>query len=273
MRMFDIKRILPALCLGSLVWLSSAGPGRADHVHFYVDALPPYAVLHDNGPPTGFAVALMGALMNTVGEHFSPSDVEVMTWARSVNHVEVVPKTALLVLTKLPERVDRYKWVGPLDELPIGVIAPKDSGVVIDRPEDLLNYRVGIVRNTAPYRVLLHDLPEIAPNLVMFSGIPALLRMLRERRVDAIVQAVRAAKQLMPAEGMNPDDYTAVFMLGSLPIYFGFNKSTDDSLIHRLQSALDKFKEVDALGSSPYERMREKYFGRELPNVAGAGAE
>ena len=273
MGILKIKCVLLALCLWSLAVLLSAGPARADHVQFYVDALPPYAVLHDNGPPTGFAVALMEQLMRMAGEHFDASDVSVMTWARAVHHVEVVPNTALLVLTKLPQRVAHYKWVGPLDLLPVGVIAHKDSGVVVDRLEDLLKYRVGIVRSTAPYLVLTRDLPEIGPNLVLFSGIPALLRMLRERRVDVIVQADRASKELMGAEGMDASEYSTIFHLAPLAVYFGFNKSTDDGLIRRLQSALDRFKEPGSSGVSPYERMRKAYFGEmAVRSVDGAWA-
>ena len=54
-----LRIALFSLTLGSFLLLASGGPVRADHVQFYVDALPPYAVLHDDGPPTGFAVALM----------------------------------------------------------------------------------------------------------------------------------------------------------------------------------------------------------------------
>ncbi|OIQ51280.1 Bacterial extracellular solute-binding protein, family 3 [Pseudodesulfovibrio hydrargyri] len=273
MGIYKIKCVLLALCLWSFVALLSAEPALADHVQFYVDALPPYAVLHDDGPPTGFAVALMERLMRTAGEHFDATDVAVMTWARAVHHVEVVPHAALLVLTKLPERADRYKWVGPLDLLPVGVIARRDSGVVVERLEDLLKYRVGIVRNTAPYRVLIRDLPEVGPNLVLLSGIPALLRMLRERRVDVIVQADRASRELMRGEGMDADEYATIFHLAPLAVYFGFNKSTDDGLIHRLQSALDRFKEPDSSGVSPYSRMREAYFGRPAPGVEEKKAE
>lgn len=273
MQSFKVKNALFALTLGSLLLLVSAGRAWADHVQFYVDALPPYVVLHDDGPPTGFAMALVARLMRTSGEHFDASDVSVMPWARAVHHVEVAPRTALLVLTKLPERADRYKWVGPLDILPIGVIAPKDSGVVVDRLEDLVKYRVGIVRNTAPSRVLIRDLPEVGPNLVLLSGIPALLRMLRERRVDVIIQADEATKVLMVEEGMNADDYSTIFHLAPLAIYFGFNKSTDDGLIHRLQSALDRFKEPDSSGISPYRRMRETYFGNPASAVEAKKAE
>jgi polar amino acid transport system substrate-binding protein len=255
------KYVLLFLLFGSFFGLVTAGSVRADNIRFYVDALPPYAVLHEDGPPTGFAVALMEQLMRSCGEHFDASEVSVMNWARAVHHVEIVPHTALLVLTKLPERADRYKWVGPLDLLPVGVIARKDSGIVVDRLEDLLKYRVGIVRNTAPYRVLVRDLPEVGPNLVLLSGIPALLRMLREKRVDVIVQADMAAKELMDGEGMNADEYATIFHLAPLAVYFGFNKSTDDGLILRLQEALDRFKEPDSSGTSPYSRMRGAYFG------------
>jgi polar amino acid transport system substrate-binding protein len=260
------------LFLLGLVVLVTSGTARADHVRFYVDGLPPYAVLHDDGPPTGFAVALMGQLMHFAGEHFAPDDIKVMTWARAVHEVEVMPGTALLVLARLPERIDRFKWVGPMDSLPIGVFARKDSGVVVSRLEDLKKYSIGMVRNTAPYRVLIKALPGIWQNMIMLSAIPAQLRMLREGRVDVIVQAIGASNRLMGDEDMAADDYHVIFRFEPLQIYFGFNKSTDDGLIDRLQSALDRFKEPDFSGISPYSRMRAAYFGKAAP-VAVEGTE
>ncbi|WP_371388198.1 substrate-binding periplasmic protein [Pseudodesulfovibrio karagichevae] len=260
---------LLALCLWTIALLCSADPARADHVRFYVDALPPYAELRDDGPPTGFAVALMGRLMHSVHEHFDPSDVTVMTWARAVHEVEVMPGTALLVLARLPERIDRFKWVGPLDSLPIGVFARKGAGVEVNRLEDLKKYSIGMVRNTAPYRVLIKSLPSVRQNMVMLSGIPAQLRMLREGRVDVIVQAIGASIRLMGDEGMPAENFRVVYRFEPLQIYFGFNKSTDDGLIRRLQSALDRFKEPDSSGSSPYIRLREAYFDEPAPVVEG----
>jgi len=256
-------------------WLSIPRPalcGSADQVRFYVDGLPPYAVVHPHGPPTGFAVELMGEMMRAVGERFDPDGVMVMNWARAIHHVETAPDTCLLILARLPERLGRYKWVGPLDELPIWVIAHKDAGVAVNRVEDLLNYRVGMVRDTAPHHVLIRELPGIGQNLVLVSGIPALLRMLREGRVDVVIQATEAARTRMVREGMDTDEYAAVFMFGKMPIYFGFNQSVDDAFLGRLQTALDRLKEPDGSGSSPYERMRAKYFPGEASLDGGQGA-
>lgn len=269
MGMFKVKKILPFLIFWMSAVLGAPEVAWADHVRFYVDGLPPYAVLHDNGPPSGFAVDLMGRLMHSVGEHFAPSDIKVMTWARAVREVEIVPGTALLVLARLPERIDRFKWVGPLDTLPIGVFARKDSGVVVKKMTDLKRYSIGMVRNTAPYRVLIKALPGIWQNLIMLSGIPAQLRMLREGRVDVIVQAVGASNRLMGDEGMAAGDYSVVYRFEPLQIYFGFNKSTDDRLIARLQTALDRFKEVDASGTSPYSRLRGAYFDQAASGADG----
>lgn len=262
------KYVFLFLCLCGLVVLASPGTGRADHIRFYVDGLPPYAVLQDQGPPTGFAVDLMGRLMHSVGEHFAPTDIKVMTWARAVHEVEVVPGTALLVLAKLPERLGRFKWVGPLDTLPIGVLARKDSGITVQEIGDLKEHSIGMVRNTAPYLVLINTLPGLGQNLVLLSGIPAQLRMLREGRVDLIVQAVDASNRLMDEEGMESADYHVVYRFEPLRIYFGFNKSTDDRLIRRLQAALDRFKEGDSSGTSPYDRLRQEYFGWAAPDSA-----
>ena len=264
--------ILLAILFGWLAIPRPAVCGSADQVRFYVDGLPPYAVVHPHGPPTGFAVELMGEMMRAAGERFDPDAVMVMNWARAIHHVETAPDTCLLVLARLPERLSRYKWVGPLDELPIWVIAHKNAGVAVNRLEDLLNYRVGMVRDTAPHQALIRKLPEIGPNLVLLSGIPALLRMLREDRVDVIIQAAEAARARMAREGMEADEYSALFKLGEMPIYFGFNKSVDDALLDRLQKALDRLKVPDGTGTSPYQRMRAKYFPGEASFDGGKGA-
>lgn len=262
---FRLKYIFPSLCLWGVLALASAGPARADHVRFYVDGLPPYSILHRDGPPSGFAVDLMGRMMHSVGEHFAPSDIKVLPWARAVREVEIVPDAALLVLARLPERIGRFKWVGPLDTLPMGAFARRGAGVKVERLEDLKRYSLGMVRNTAPTLVLISALPGIDKQFVMLSGIPAQLRMLREGRVDVIVQALDATHGMMSGEGLAKDDYEVVYRLKPLTIYFGFNKETDDGLIDRLQTALDELKKVDATGSSPYDRLRETYFGKRTP--------
>ncbi|WP_316901397.1 transporter substrate-binding domain-containing protein [Pseudodesulfovibrio indicus] len=268
---FRFRFVLLSLCVGFFT-LVAARSALGDHVRFYGDGLAPYVVVHDDGPPTGFAVALMQLMMHSIGEHFAPSDIKVLPWARAVHEVEIAPRSALIVLGQLPERLDRFKWVGPLDELPLGAYARRGAGVRVERLEDLTRYRIGVVRNTSPIQILINALPGIENNFVMLSGIPAQLRMLREGRVDVIVQALGAIDRMMSAEEMVADDYQVVYRFEPLMIYFGFNKDTDEGLIDRLQSALDSFKKVDASGSSPYSRLRERYFS-ETPPLDAEGAE
>ncbi|MGE4192579.1 MAG: substrate-binding periplasmic protein [Pseudodesulfovibrio sp.] len=270
---FRLKFVLLSLCAAFLA-LFPARPALGDHVRFYADGLPPYAVLHDDGPPTGFAVELMGLMMHSIGEHFAPSDIKVLPWARAVHEVEIVPSSALIVLAQLPERLGRFKWVGPLDVIHIGAYARRRSGVKVERLEDLKRYSLGMVRNTSPIHIVVKALPGIEKNMVMLSGIPAQLRMLREGRVDVIVQALGATERMMGDEGMAAEDYRILYRFEPLTVYFGFNRNTDDELIDRLQSALDNFKKVDASGSSPYSRLRETYFGGTSPlDVEGAEGE
>lgn len=238
-------------------------PSPAWGLNFYVGGLPPYAWVDAPGPPRGLAVELMQRIMEAAGEPFSPEQVEVINWARAVHEVEFAPGAALLVLARLPEREGRFKWVGPIDRVDIGVFARADSGIVIREPSDILGHSIGVVRNTAPILLLLSVVPEARGDLVLLSSIPTQLRMLREKRLDLIVQATDAVRKMMLGEEMEQQDYALIHPLGTLNLYFGFHKDTDDALIRKLQGALDRLKEPDREGSSPYSRMKDRYLSEQ----------
>ena len=232
----------------------------AQELRFYVGGLPPYARVDQPGSPTGLAVDLMQSMMERIGKPFSADQITVINWARAVHEVEYSDGTALLILARLPEREDRFKWVGPIDRIDIGIFARRDSGIVISEPSDMLTHSIGVVRNTAPILLLLSVLPEAENNLELLSGIPTQLRMLRESRVDLIVQANDAVQMMMTGHDMEQSEYAMAYPLGTLDLYFGFHKGTDDSLIELLQDALDRLKEPDMDGSSPYSRLKDRYF-------------
>lgn len=187
----------------------------------------------------------------------------VTNWARAVRDVEVSPGHALLILARLPDRMGRYKWVGPIAEMPMGAFSRKGDNIRLTDEKELLNYRLGMVRDTAMIQVLKAALPGIEKNMVQVSRIETQLRLLGAGRVDLIVQAVRGTKKTMDVLGMDADDYPVALMLDPLELHFGFNIKISDEYIARLQAALDRLKLKDADGSSRYDRIKEKYFGPE----------
>ncbi|MCJ2163107.1 MULTISPECIES: transporter substrate-binding domain-containing protein [unclassified Pseudodesulfovibrio] len=251
------QKLFVFLCV---VLLGFPFPVQAHGIHFYAGNLPPFIILRPDGPPTGFAVDLLRDVLQAAGESFYPDNIEVTNWARAVTEVETLPGKALLCLALFPERRDKFKWVGPIDVMAMGVFAPKMRGISIVDGAELKKYRIGMVRNTAPVKILLGKYPGIDKSMVLLSSIVTQLRMLEEGRVDLVVQAPLAIRQLMREQGMASDEYPMVYAFESMSLYFGFNKATDDDYIARLQAGLDRLKVRDANGTSRYERLRALYF-------------
>ncbi|BDQ35342.1 substrate-binding periplasmic protein [Pseudodesulfovibrio portus] len=253
-----VKRgVLVLFCLAAACWPS---PGLAERVLFYADDLPPYIQLHKQGVPTGFAVELLWEIVREAGIPEVDVSIEKSNWARAVSSVRTLPGTALLCLARLPERIDVYKWVGPIDSMEVGLFADGAAKIVMDKEEDIFRYRIGVVRNTALQLALLKAYPGIEQNLVELRGIGTQLKMLREGRVDLIAQALQGTRRMMPTHGMRPENYPLVRRLEPLRMYFGFNTSVSDAFIAQLQEALDRLKISKRGEKSRYEQIKAKYF-------------
>ena len=58
----------------------------------------------------------------------------------------------------------------------------------------------------------------------------------------------------LKANGFNPADYESVYVLNSKELYFAFHKDTPDSVIEKLQAALDSVK-----ADGEYEKILDRY--------------
>ena len=263
------RRLLILFCFVAACWPSSA---PAESVLFYADDLPPYIQLHGQAPPTGFAVELIREMVREAGMPESDITIEVMNWARAVYTVRTVSGTALLCLARLPERVDWYKWVGPIDFMKVGLFANGTAGISLEKAEDLFRYRIGVVRNTALEFSLIAAHPGVEGNLVELRSIDTQLKMLREGRVDLIAQGLLATRGMMSRHDMRQEEYVLVRELEPLKMYFGFNASVSDAFIARLQAALDRLKRCKSGEKSRYEQIKAKYFSPARGDGAPSGS-
>ncbi|BCS90289.1 substrate-binding periplasmic protein [Pseudodesulfovibrio sediminis] len=241
----------------------TAVPVQSDDIRFYAGSLAPMIQLEPDGKITGFSVDLLKEVLAEAGETFSEDIILKTNWGRAVHDVEVTPGTALLALTLLPDRQDRFKWVGPINEIQIGVFGRKADNLVIRHTDDLFKYRIAMVRNTAPMLMLVNSLPGIEEHIVKVSSIRTQLRILHAGRVDLIIQAVKASRHLMQEEGLETEEFSLLYLVEPTRLYYGFNKTTDDEYITRLQAALDRLKRKAVDGRSRYDRIRAKYFSDE----------
>ncbi|WP_210772215.1 transporter substrate-binding domain-containing protein [Pseudodesulfovibrio sp. zrk46] len=238
-RLIDGFRLL---CLSIAVVFFMIGGVNAAEFTVYVGRVAPFTMVAHNGEVTGAAVDLMVNVMQMAGRPIDRSQVKNISWARAVYEVEHTPDSMVFCMARTPQREDKYKWVGPIAELNLGLLGKKEPRIEITNNSEVAAYRIGVVRNSGPMQIL-EDVYEIPHSkLTLLPSDTAQFKMLAQGRVDLITQADTAAPDWLAKLNMDQSDYEMVHVMKKLQLYAAFNKETDDAFINKAQAALDAIK-------------------------------
>ena len=215
---------------------------------------PPFSFLNKTDVQ-GMAVELLDEILKNTGRRESIENIEYLPWARSYKIIQENPGTILFPMAKTAVREKLFKWVGPIYNLQIGIIARKDSDITINSIEDLEHYIVGTVRDGAPEQLLL-DAGTNINNLERVTSIELNLKKLVFGRINMLAYNVPSALYNLKLMGEDLNNYEVVYIIKELGLYYGFHISTDPLIIELLQKALDNQKETGG-----YDRITAKYFG------------
>jgi len=244
----------------SLIVLFCPQVAVADDFTVYVGRIPPFTYIDELGVARGAAVDVVLELMNDIGKPVDRKGIKYLSWARAVEDAETIPGTMLFCIARTPQREAKFKWVGPIAELNLGLIAEKSRNIVIKSKDDVKRYNIGVIRNSAPLQLLelSYNIPK--SKITLLSSDELQFKMLKERRVDLVTQADTAAPSFIKNVGLDPDDFEMVHVMNHLKLYVAFNKQTDDLVIGDLQKALEKMKTPKAGGKSRYDEIMAHYF-------------
>ena len=252
-----------AICL-LLLLLSSPGLLFAQPpIRVMTENLPPFNYIKD-GQVVGVATEVVRAVFHQAGCPMAQGGIQVYPWTRAYYEVQHFPNTALYSMARTAEREDLFKWVGPISDVTLGVIAKKNRRIKITDIEDFKQYRIGTVRDGAPEQLLVKAGVNIEQlNRLAFPEMN--IKKLQNDRIDLFVFNVQTTRHLMLTLGINPEDYETVFSLKNMDLYIGLYKRTDETLITALQVALDELKQPEDDGVSRFERIIKKYLTGNKP--------
>jgi len=205
------------------------------------EELPPFNY-SENGKVVGISADLLVEICAKAGVSIERSDVKILPWARAYNTVQNKDRSVLFSMARTEQREKLFKWVGPIYQLEIGLIAPKKAGIQIASASDLKKYRIGTVIEGAPEQLLVKQGMELA-RLDRLSNPENNIKKLAAGRIDMFSFNVPTAKHLMKKQGLNIDDYETVYSLKKAELYFAFNQEVSAKTIEALQDALKSLKE------------------------------
>lgn len=219
-----------------------------DDIVFITENYPPYNFKMD-GKLQGISVELLLLIFQKLNATQSLNDITLKPWARGYNALVKKKNTCLFSAVRTPERENLFKWVGPIAETTISLIARKDQNIIIKSEQDLMHYKIGAVIDDVGEQLLLQAGVKLK-NLDRIGGInviPRSIKKLNKGRFEVWAYVEDVALWGIQKNGFTTSDYEVVYRLGNGALYYAFHESTADTLIKELQGALDELKEEGKL--------------------------
>lgn len=224
----------------SLVFLvSSLISAEVDKIKIITENSPSSNMVID-GKLTGYGVDILEKMLQKVNSDKTRDDFEVLPWARGYSMVQKDPNTMLFAMLRTKQREKLFKWVGPIDNSIVALIAKKERKIKINSIEDMKKYSIGTVKD---------DVAELAvkelgiTSFDSISGTKAIetsIKKLQRDRIDLF--AYSYVIDTWKIKGFNPKEYENVYTLKEDSLYYAFHKDTDQKILDQLQNALDSLK-------------------------------
>lgn len=231
----------------------------AQSMTVYAGHLPPFILDESHGEVRGAVVEVVVEMMKIAGDPIDVDSIRRINWARAIEEVETSPDTMIFCMGRTLQRETKFKWVGPVASLNLGLVARKSSRITINNPGEIRQYSLGVVRNSAPVQILEkgYDIPVEMLSLVADDFFQ--FKMLNAGRVELITQADVAVPAILDSLGYSHSDYEMVYVMNHLDLFVAVNKGTSDERIAKMQAALNELKTAKGNLMSRYDQIMKKY--------------
>ncbi|MFT6985933.1 MAG: polar amino acid transport system substrate-binding protein [Psychromonas sp.] len=237
---YIISYLIVLLCFSMPAYTQSK---PIDDIYFITENYPPFN-FEENGKLQGISIDLLLLMLNKLHAKQTLADIHLKPWARGYNALLANANTCLFSTLRTEEREKLFKWVGPISAISISLIARKDKNIQITSKQDLLKYKIGVVRDDAGEQLLLKA-GVAFENLDQIGGVNVIaqsIRKLNKGRFDLLAYGDQAAIRTMKKQGFDFNNYEIVYSLKKGEIYYACNKEMSELLIQGLQNALDALK-------------------------------
>ncbi|MGR2820719.1 transporter substrate-binding domain-containing protein [Vibrio vulnificus] len=244
--------------LASLLATVAIAKSDLQSITYLTEEYPPYNFT-ENGELHGIAVDLLVAATARATQPVAKEDISVQPWARAYRTVLINKDTVLFSTTRTKLRENLFNWVGPISATRIVVMAKKSAQISIKRPNDLIQYRIGVIRDDVGEQLLL-ELGVPRNSMQESSYAATLAEQLYKGRIDLWAYEENVATWWISKGGFNSEDFEPVYVLQEGELYYAFNKDVDGTSVRALQQAIDALKHTsDDENQTFYQSIVSKY--------------
>jgi len=248
------------LSLFLLLTLTPYVYGQGPHDVIWMTEEYPPLNYSENQVRKGQFVEILLQIWKKVGIEKSAQEIQILPWARAYLQLQTIPNTALFAMNRTPGREKKFKWVGPVSLLPLGIIANKGKQYKFKSMEEvngtISKGRLGVVRSDSGE----HHFLEQNGDSTLLHRVTAgeqLVKMLDRGRFDAISYLHNVVVYNMKKSRINTHRYELVYALTKNNSgWFGFHKDTPQKTIDIFQQAFDELTTqgvIDKIGEAYLE--------------------
>lgn len=252
--------LLRLMSLWLFGWLCAIPAFAADPV-VYAGPNPPFN-FREKGLIKGLGVDLLEASMATIRAPFTQEEIRLDAWNKAYDAALEHPTTFLISTARLKDRESLFQWVGPLATVQLGIITKRKTQIAKsnDTFEILRPLRIATIKETAAETVLFKEFGA-HPNLNITRVSTPLqgYKMLEYDRIDALIYTDVPFVYYLVSEGLDVKQYKMAHVLLNTDYYIAAGKNVPKEQIYIMQATLNKLKEPDASGRSPYQRLVARY--------------
>jgi len=213
---------------------------------------PPYNYM-ENSQVVGFSTKVVEEVVRKAGIQGKP---ELYPWSRAYKIVSDEENTLIYTITRNNERESLFKWVGPLASRTIFLFKLKErKNIEINSIEDAKKYIIGVTRDDGFSLSLMKKGFEIGKNIYPVSKEEQNIEKLFSGRVDLVGNVELSMVHIVKLLGLDFNKLTKAYELPSKDAYYmALNKKTSDTIVNKLQKALDEIKQ-----NGTYQSIKDKY--------------
>lgn len=175
-------------------------------------------------------------------------DFVEMPWSRAMATVLKDPKGGVLSASRNASREPFFKWIGPVVSGETMYFKLKSrSDIVITKPQDVLNYTIGVTRNDIYESVLLARGFEMGKNLLQTANKTDPMRLFLVGKLDLMYASAFTLPSLLEQFDKNINDIEAVAWLRTPELkgnYLAVNTSVANETVDKLNESLNEYRKT-----------------------------
>jgi polar amino acid transport system substrate-binding protein len=214
-----------------------AAPCGADPLQIYTDDSPPVSFMR-GGVVGGWAVELVEEIQKRAG---GTSQIRIVPWARAYHVAQRESNVAIFAVMRTQARDPLFQWVGPLQNLEVGLYAKAGSDITISSLDDAKRIRsIGVTRAFATDEELTRMGFQ---NLDRVERPEQMLHMLMSGKNRLIASdSAFISDEVLRQHHIEPGAIVRLYKVTALSTYIAFSKGTSPDLVKSWQKALDDMR-------------------------------